>query len=30
VWLGSFGTVYVIRPPGVRLPANVPGLPPNW
>ena len=30
VWLGSYGTVYVIHPPGVRLPANVPGLPPNW
>jgi hypothetical protein len=31
VWLGgSTGTVYVIHPPGVRLPANVPGLPPNW
>jgi hypothetical protein len=31
VWLGgSRGTVYVIHPPGVRLPANVPGAPPNW
>jgi hypothetical protein len=31
VWLGgSTGTVYVIHPPGVRLPANVAGLPPNW
>jgi len=31
VWLGgSTGTVYVIRPPGVRLPANVAGLPANW
>lgn len=31
VWLnGSAGTVYVIRPPDVRLPANVPSLPPNW
>jgi len=30
VWLNSFGTVYVIRPPGVRLPANVAGLPANW
>ena len=31
VWLGgSSGTVYVIHPPGVRLPANVAGLPANW
>jgi len=31
VWLGgSTGTVYVIRPPGIRLPANVAGLPANW
>ena len=30
VWLASFGTVYVIHPPGVRLPANVAGLPANW
>ena len=31
IWLGgSTGTVYVIRPPGVRLPANVGNLPPNW
>jgi hypothetical protein len=30
VWLASFGTVYVIHPPGVRLPPNVTGLPPNW
>jgi len=31
VWLGgSTGTVYVIHPPGVRLPANVAGLPANW
>jgi hypothetical protein len=31
VWLaGSTGTVYVIRPPGVRLPPNVAGLPANW
>jgi hypothetical protein len=31
VWLGgSTGTVYVIRPPGVRLPANVVNLPANW
>ncbi|MEO8632088.1 MAG: C39 family peptidase [Chloroflexota bacterium] len=31
VWLGgSTGSVYVIHPPGVRLPANVPGLPANW
>ena len=31
VWLqGSGGVVYVIRPPGVPLPANVPGVPPNW
>jgi hypothetical protein len=30
VWLNSFGTVYVIHPPGVRLPANVAGLPANW
>jgi hypothetical protein len=30
VWLSSYGTVYVIHPSGVRLPANVPGLPPNW
>jgi len=31
VWLqGSGGVVYVIRPPSVALPANVPGAPPNW
>jgi hypothetical protein len=31
VWLGgSTGTVYVIHPPGVRLPPNVAGLPANW
>ena len=30
VWLNSFGTVYVIHPPGVPLPANVAGLPANW
>ncbi len=31
VWLGgSTGTVYVIHPPAVRLPANVAGLPANW
>ena len=30
VWLNSFGTVYVIHPPGVALPPNVPGLPANW
>jgi hypothetical protein len=30
VWLASFGTVYVIHPPGVRLPATVAGLPTNW
>ncbi|MEX2047483.1 MAG: C39 family peptidase [Chloroflexota bacterium] len=31
VWLGgSTGTVYVIHPPGARLPANVDGLPANW
>jgi hypothetical protein len=31
IWLGgSTGTVYVIHPPGVRLPANVASLPPNW
>jgi len=30
VWLNSFGTVYVIHPLGVRLPANVAGLPANW
>jgi peptidase C39-like protein len=30
VWLSSYGTVYVIHPPGVRLPANVAGLPANW
>jgi hypothetical protein len=30
VWLNSFGTVYVIHPPNVRLPANVAGLPANW
>lgn len=31
VWLGgSTGTVYVIHPTGVRLPANVAGLPANW
>jgi len=30
VWLSSFGTVYVIHPPGVRLPANVAGVPANW
>lgn len=31
IWLGgSTGTVYVIHPPGVRLPANVGSLPPNW
>ena len=31
VWLeGSGGIVYVIRPFGVPLPANVPGLPANW
>jgi hypothetical protein len=29
-WLGSYGTVYVIHPPGVRLPANVAGVPTNW
>jgi len=31
VWLsGSTGTVYVIHRGDVRLPANVPGIPPNW
>ncbi|HEX4744861.1 MAG TPA: C39 family peptidase [Candidatus Limnocylindria bacterium] len=31
VWLqGSGGVVYVIRPPGVPLPANVPGAHANW
>jgi len=31
IWLGgSTGTVYVIHPPGTRLPANVGNLPPNW
>jgi hypothetical protein len=31
IWLGgSTGTVYVIHPPGTRLPANVGSLPPNW
>ena len=31
IWLGgSTGTVYVIHPPGVRLPANVGSLPANW
>ncbi len=30
VWLNSFGTVYVIHPLRVRLPANVAGLPANW
>ena len=30
VWMNSFGAVYVIRPPGVALPPNVPGLPANW
>lgn len=31
VWLGgSGGLVYVIRPSGVPLPANVPGVPNNW
>jgi hypothetical protein len=30
VWLSSFGTVYVIHPPAVPLPANVAGLPANW
>ncbi|MFI6299796.1 C39 family peptidase [Nonomuraea sp. NPDC050790] len=33
VWLrssSSAGIAYVIRPPGHRLPANVPGLPANW
>jgi Peptidase_C39 like family len=31
VWLlGSTGTVYVIHPVGVALPANVDGLPANW
>jgi len=31
IWLdSSAGTVYVIHPPGVRLPANVAGLPANW
>ena len=31
VWLGgSTGTVYVIHPVGVRLPANVIGVPANW
>ncbi len=31
VWLdGSTGTVYVIRPPGVALPANIPDVPANW
>jgi hypothetical protein len=31
VWLGgSGGIVYVIYPRGKVLPANVPGLPPNW
>ena len=26
----ALGTVYVIHPPGVRLPANVAGVPTNW
>jgi peptidase C39-like protein len=31
VWLlGSAGTVYVIHPANVPLPANLAGLPPNW
>lgn len=30
VWLSSFGTVYVIHPPAVRLPANAAGVPANW
>ena len=31
VWLqGSGGVVYVLRPPNIALPANVPGAPPNW
>jgi len=31
IWLGgSTGTVYVIHPPGVRLPTSVGNLPPNW
>ncbi|MFI6391937.1 C39 family peptidase [Nonomuraea sp. NPDC050540] len=33
VWLrssSSAGIVYVIRPPGHRLPARTPGLPANW
>jgi hypothetical protein len=31
VWLGgSTGTVYVIHPPAVHLPANVVGVPANW
>ncbi|GAA4192183.1 C39 family peptidase [Microbispora amethystogenes] len=33
VWLrstGSGGIVYVIHPPGHRLPATTPGLPANW
>ncbi len=31
IWLGgSTGTVYVIHRGDVRLPVNVPGLPPNW
>jgi peptidase C39-like protein len=31
VWLGgSAGIVYVIYPPGHKLPANVPNLPANW
>ena len=31
VWLeGSGGVVYVIRPPGMPLPANGTGLPANW
>jgi hypothetical protein len=33
VWLrssGSGGVVYVLRPPGHRLPPNTPGFTPNW
>jgi hypothetical protein len=31
IWLDTAGgTVYVIHPPGVRLPANVAGRPANW
>jgi hypothetical protein len=31
VWLGgSSGTVYVIHPPAVRLPPNIPDRPANW